>query len=174
MNTQDWALLGWTSWISLQSKGLSRVFSNTTVQKHQFFSAQLSSQWNSHIHPWPLEKPQPWLDGPLWIQKIPMVSPIAPNTKGSVTGEVEKVGDSHPYQVHAVKDILTSANYAKHSHMNTLPEDHTHTHTNTHTDTHTLGLGRVLCKWRALKIEFHWLHGKSVVRHGKPVYCWFY
>ena len=49
--------LGWTGWISLQSKGLSRVFSNTTVQKHQFFSAQLSSQSNSHIHTWPLEKP---------------------------------------------------------------------------------------------------------------------
>ena len=42
MNTQDWSPLGWTSWISLQSKGLSRVFSNTSVQKHQFFSAQLS------------------------------------------------------------------------------------------------------------------------------------
>ena len=49
--------LGWTGWISLQSKGLSRVFSNTTVQKHQFFSAQLSSQSSSHIHTWPLEKP---------------------------------------------------------------------------------------------------------------------
>ena len=47
-NTQDWSLLEWTGWISLQSKGLSRVFSNTTVQKHQFFSAQLSSQSNSH------------------------------------------------------------------------------------------------------------------------------
>ena len=57
INTQDWAPLGWTGWISLQSKGLSRVFSNTTVQKHQFFSAQLSSQSNSHIHTWPLEKP---------------------------------------------------------------------------------------------------------------------
>ena len=56
-NTQDWSPLGWTGWISLQSKGLSRVFSNTTVQKHQFFSAQLSSQSNSHIHTWPLEKP---------------------------------------------------------------------------------------------------------------------
>ena len=56
-NTQDWSLLGWTGWISLQSKGLSRVFSSTTVQKHQFFSAQLSSQPNSHIHTWPLEKP---------------------------------------------------------------------------------------------------------------------
>ena len=49
MNTQDWTPLGWTAWISLQSKGLSRVFSNTTVQKHPFFGAQLSSQSNSHI-----------------------------------------------------------------------------------------------------------------------------
>ena len=49
--------LRWTGWISMQSKGLSRVFSNTTVQKHQFFGAQLSSQSNSHIHTWPLEKP---------------------------------------------------------------------------------------------------------------------
>ena len=57
MNTQNWYPLGRTGWISLQSKGLSRVFSNTTVQKHQFFSAQLSSQSNSHIHTWPLEKP---------------------------------------------------------------------------------------------------------------------
>ena len=65
MNTQDWSSLGWTGWISLQSKGLSRVFSNTTVQKHQFFGAQLSSHSNSHIHTWPLEKPQPWPDGPL-------------------------------------------------------------------------------------------------------------
>ena len=56
-NTQDWSPLGWTGWISLQSKGLSRVFSNTTVQKHQFFSAQPSSQSNSHIHTWPQEKP---------------------------------------------------------------------------------------------------------------------
>ena len=56
-NTQDWSPLGWTGWISLQSKGLSRVFSNTTVQKHQFFGTQLSSQSNSHIHTWPLEKP---------------------------------------------------------------------------------------------------------------------
>ena len=57
MNIQDWFSLGWTDWISLQSKGLSRVFSNSTVQKHQFFSTQLSSQSNSHIHTWPLEKP---------------------------------------------------------------------------------------------------------------------
>ena len=56
MNSQDWSPLGWTGWTSLQSKGLSRVFSNTTVQKHQFFGAQLSSQSNSHIHTWLLEK----------------------------------------------------------------------------------------------------------------------
>ena len=56
-NTQDSSPLEWTGWISLQSKGLTRVFSNTTVQKHQFFSTQLSSQSNSHIHTWPLEKP---------------------------------------------------------------------------------------------------------------------
>ena len=52
-----WSPLGWTGWISLQSKGLSRVFSNTTVQKHQFFGTQLSVYSNSHIHTWPLEKP---------------------------------------------------------------------------------------------------------------------
>ena len=57
MNIQDWFPLGWTSWISLQSKGLSRIISDTTVQKHQFFSAQLSSQSNSHVYTWPLEKP---------------------------------------------------------------------------------------------------------------------
>ena len=57
MNIQDWFPLGWTGWISLQSKGLSRVFSDTTVQKHQFLSAQLSSQSNSHIHTGLLEKP---------------------------------------------------------------------------------------------------------------------
>ena len=56
-NTQGWSPLEWTGWISLQSKGLSRVFSNTTLQKHQFFSVQPSSQSNSHIHTWPLEKP---------------------------------------------------------------------------------------------------------------------
>ena len=57
MNTQDWCPLGWTGWISLQSKRLSRVFSNTTVQKHQLFDAQLSLESNFHIHTWPLEKP---------------------------------------------------------------------------------------------------------------------
>ena len=57
INTQDWSPLGWTGWISLQSKGLSRVFSSTAVQKHQFFSAQLPSRSSSHIHTWLLEKP---------------------------------------------------------------------------------------------------------------------
>ena len=56
-NTQDWSPLERTGWISLQCKGLSRVFSITTVQKHQFFDAQLSSHPNSYIHTWPLEKP---------------------------------------------------------------------------------------------------------------------
>ena len=54
--SKGWSPLEWTDWISLQSKGLSRV-SNTTVQKHQFFGAQPSSQSNSHIHTWPQEKP---------------------------------------------------------------------------------------------------------------------
>ena len=57
MNIQDWFPLGWTGWISLQSKGLSRVFSNTTVQKHQFFGTQPFLWSNSHIHTWLLEKP---------------------------------------------------------------------------------------------------------------------
>ena len=60
MNTQDWSPLGWTGWIPLRSKGLSGVFSNTTVQKHQFFSAQLFLWSNSHIH---MEiKPEYWKD----------------------------------------------------------------------------------------------------------------
>ena len=57
MNIQDWFPLGWTGWCSLQSKGLSRVFSITTVEKHQFFGTQLSLYANSHIHTWLLEKP---------------------------------------------------------------------------------------------------------------------
>ena len=56
-NIQNWFTLGWTGLTSLQSKGLSRVFFNTTIQKHQIFSSQFSSQSNSHIHTWPLEKP---------------------------------------------------------------------------------------------------------------------
>ena len=68
MKSQGWSPLEWTGRIPMQSKGLSRVFSNTTVQKHQFFGTQLSSQSNSHIHTWPLEKPSPWLDGPLFAK----------------------------------------------------------------------------------------------------------
>ena len=65
VNTQDCFPLGWTGWISLQSKGLSRVFSNIIVQKHQFFGTQLSLWSNFHIHTWLLEKPYLWPDGPL-------------------------------------------------------------------------------------------------------------
>ena len=65
MNTQGWFPLVWTGWISLQSKGLSRGFSNTTVQKHQFFGAQLTLYSNSHIHTWLLEKSYPELNRPL-------------------------------------------------------------------------------------------------------------
>ena len=64
-NIQEWFPLGWTGWISLSSKGLSRVSSNTTVQEHQFFGAQLSLWSSSHIHTWLLKKPQLWLDGHL-------------------------------------------------------------------------------------------------------------
>ena len=74
MNIQDWSPLGWTGWIFLQSKELSRVFSNTIVQKHQFFGTQLSSLSNSHILTWPLEKPWPWLDGPLLVSKLLSIS----------------------------------------------------------------------------------------------------
>ena len=63
MNIQDWFPLGWTCLISLQSKGPSRVFSNTTVQKHQFFGTQLCLQSNCHILTWLLEKPKLWLYG---------------------------------------------------------------------------------------------------------------
>ena len=65
MNIQDWFPLGWTGWISSLSKGLSRVSSNTTVQKHQYFGSQLSLYSNSYIHTWLLEKPELWLDGSL-------------------------------------------------------------------------------------------------------------
>ena len=65
MNIQDWFPLGWTGWISLWSKGLSRVFSNTTAQKHPFFGAQPSLWSNSHIHTWLLEILKLWLDRPL-------------------------------------------------------------------------------------------------------------
>ena len=70
MNVRDWFPLGWTGWTSFQSKGLSRVFSNTTVQKHQFFGAQLSLESNSHIHTWLLEKPLLWLDRWTFVGKV--------------------------------------------------------------------------------------------------------
>ena len=60
MNSQDWFPLGWTAWISLQSRGLTKVFSNTTVQKHQFFDAQPFLWSTSHIHTWLLEKTIPF------------------------------------------------------------------------------------------------------------------
>ena len=68
--SQDWSSSEWTGWISLQSKGFSRVFSNTTGQTDQFYGAQPSSQSNSHIHTWPQEKLLPWLDGPLLASNI--------------------------------------------------------------------------------------------------------
>ena len=57
MSIQDWFPLGWTGWISVQYKGLSRISSNTTVQKHQFFGIGLSLWSNTHMHTWQLEKP---------------------------------------------------------------------------------------------------------------------
>ena len=68
MSTQDWSPLGLTGLISLLSKGLSRVFSNTTVQKHQFFGAQLALWSISHIHTWLVEKPELWLDRTLLVK----------------------------------------------------------------------------------------------------------
>ena len=68
MNIQDWSPLGWTTLTSLQSKGFSKVFSNTTVQKHHFFSDELSLWSNSHIHIWLLENPYLWLYGPLSVK----------------------------------------------------------------------------------------------------------
>ena len=70
-NTQDWSPLGWTGWTSLQSKGLWRLFSNTTVQKHRFFDTQLSSQSNSHIHTWPQENHSQVLHLPTRFQEKP-------------------------------------------------------------------------------------------------------
>ena len=70
MNIQDWFPLGLTGLVSLQSKGLSRVFSNTTLQKHQFFDAKLSLWSNSHIHMWLLEKTELWLDGLLLLMSL--------------------------------------------------------------------------------------------------------
>ena len=87
--SQGWSPLEWTGWISLQPKGLSRVFSNTTVQKHQFFGAQPSSQSNSHIHTWPQDgplmsgKPQLLCCSvlPVLIWKCKVISSIHPGRK---------------------------------------------------------------------------------------------
>ena len=99
INIQDWFLLCLTGLTFLQSKGLSRVFSSTTVQKHQFFSAQPSLWSNSHIHTWLLEKPQLWLYGPffewlivflLWrffFLLFLLVSPWAPSCGNLATGQ---------------------------------------------------------------------------------------
>ena len=70
MNIQDWFPLGFTGWNSLQSKGLSRIFSNITVQKQQFFRAQCSLESNSHIHTQLLEKPKLWLDDLCWQSNV--------------------------------------------------------------------------------------------------------
>ena len=79
MNTQDWSPLGWTGWISLQSKGFSRVFSNTTVQKHQFFSPQLSLWSKSHIHNWVLFL--------LWLHPFILSGVISPLISSSILGK---------------------------------------------------------------------------------------
>ena len=85
--SQGWSPSEWTGCISLQFKGLSRVFSITTVQKHQFFDTQLSSQSNSHIHTWLLEKPQLWSDRPLLVTSLlfnmlsRLVIPFLPRNK---------------------------------------------------------------------------------------------
>ena len=70
MNVQNWFCLGLTAWIPLQSKGLSWVFSNTTVEKHQFFGAQSSFLSNSHIHTWLLVKPLLWLDRRTFVSRV--------------------------------------------------------------------------------------------------------
>ena len=85
MNIQGWFPLGFTGLISLLSKGLSRVFSSTTVRKHQFFGIQPSLWSNSHIHSWPLEKPKLWLSGSLLAKTLesPLdckeIQPVHPN-----------------------------------------------------------------------------------------------
>ena len=90
MNIQDWFTLKWTGWISLQSKGLSRVFSNTKVQKHQFFGAQLSSQSNSHIQIIlqlklsTFIKHRPWLLGRRQWHPTPVLLPGKPHGRRSL------------------------------------------------------------------------------------------
>ena len=84
MNIQDWFPSGLISLISLQSKGLTKVFFNTTVQKHQLFDAQPSSWSNSHIHPWLLENPQLWLYRPFVSTGMSMLFNMLSSTHFSV------------------------------------------------------------------------------------------
>ena len=90
MNTQDWSPLGWTGWISLQSKGLSRVFSNTTVQKHQFFGAQLSLSAVSFQLSW-LEMLRAWTNTVLWGWRGPTDSKDCPELELTGIGVTVKV-----------------------------------------------------------------------------------
>ena len=100
MNIQDWLPLGWTGLISLQPKGLSRVFSNTTVQKHQFFSVQLSLWSSCHIHTWLLEKPQLWPDGPLLANSLPSEPPGSYDNLYSI---LKSRDITLPVKIHVVK-----------------------------------------------------------------------
>ena len=121
MNTQDLSPLGWAGWISLQSKGLSRVFSITTVQKHQFFSTQLSSQSNSHIHKWPLDKPWQW---PKCILSAGWVLKMCPYwEKGSLYAFISSILSSlfslgfSPLPSPLLSCFLNNALYIKEKHL---------------------------------------------------------
>jgi len=104
MNIQGTFPLGWTGLISLQSNGLSRVFSNTTVQKHQIFSTQLSWESNSHIHTWLLKKPYVWLDRPLLVMSLVfnmlsrLVIPFLPRASFNFMASVTICSDFEPPQ----------------------------------------------------------------------------
>ena len=104
MNIQDWFPLGLTGLISLLSKGLSRVFSSTTVQKHQFFSAQLSLWSNSHIHTWLLGKPWLWLSSVKFssvAQLCPtLCDPMDCSTPGfPVHHQLQELAQTHVHRV---------------------------------------------------------------------------
>ena len=94
MNVQDWFPLGWTGLISLQSKRLSRVFSNTTVQKHQFFSVQPSLWPNSHIHTWLLEKPS------IKFSSVTQLCLILCNPGLSVHHHLPELAQTHVHWLH--------------------------------------------------------------------------
>ena len=99
MNTQDWTALGWTGWIFLQPKGFSRVFSNTTVQKHKFLNTQLSLWSSSHIHTWLLEKPSVQFSSV--TQMCPtLCDPMNRSTPGlPVHHQLPEVTQTHVHQV---------------------------------------------------------------------------